>query len=287
MACCRAWRPPIQGGPPWLDFPARPLVAGGVTGTDDAVRITTDPRCRTECGRCRDQDRVSPVGGKYHPDVSKEAGAEDRFKAVNGLTRRCATGETGRLRSVARARYRPGDVQPPPGGPGGPGFDFEEVFAVAAQAAVSAILRRPVPSWRRQQSRAPPGDTRAKLAVSQNIHRATACASASAARPSRCACRVSVPAGDPVGETGQRGGDLLLEIEYAAHPRFEVDGRNIIYTLPSAVEAALGRRSRPTLGGDVELKVPKDSEAAASCACVAVACRQERVRRAGRPDRRA
>jgi curved DNA-binding protein len=25
-------------------------------------------------------------------------------------------------------------------------------------------------------------------------------------------------------------GDLLLEIEYAAHPQFEVDGRNISYT---------------------------------------------------------
>ena len=49
-------------------------------------------------------------------------------------------------------------------------------------------------------------------------------------------------------------GDLLLEIEYAAHPQFEVDGRNIIYTLPVAPwEAALGATvSVPTLGGRSE-----------------------------------
>ena len=59
------------------------------------------------------------------------------------------------------------------------------------------------------------------------------------------------------------GGDLLLEIEYAAHPQFEVDGRNIIHVLPVAPwEAALGATvSVPTLGGPVELRVPADSEA--------------------------
>src|SRR3546814_7839756 len=52
-------------------------------------------------------------------------------------------------------------------------------------------------------------------------------------------------------------------IEYAAHPQFEVDGRNIIYTLPVAPwEAALGATiSVPTLGGKVELKIPAGSEA--------------------------
>jgi len=57
--------------------------------------------------------------------------------------------------------------------------------------------------------------------------------------------------------------DLLLEIEYAAHPQFEVDGRNIIHVLPVAPwEAALGATvSVPTLGGPVDLKIPADSEA--------------------------
>ena len=62
---------------------------------------------------------------------------------------------------------------------------------------------------------------------------------------------------------GEGGGDLLLEIEYAAHPRFEVDGRNILYALPvTPWDAALGATvSVPTLGGTVELKIPPESEA--------------------------
>ncbi|RBF90954.1 DnaJ C-terminal domain-containing protein, partial [Xanthomonas oryzae] len=62
---------------------------------------------------------------------------------------------------------------------------------------------------------------------------------------------------------GNGGGNLLLEIEYAAHPHFEVDGRNILYTLQVMPwQAALGTTiSVPTLGGSVELKVPADSDA--------------------------
>jgi len=65
---------------------------------------------------------------------------------------------------------------------------------------------------------------------------------------------------------GQRGGprpsDLLLEIDYRPHAQFEVDGRNVLYTLPLAPwQAALGTTvSVPTLGGRVDLRVPPDSD---------------------------
>ena len=79
---------------------------------------------------------------------------------------------------------------------------------------------------------------------------------------------VRVPKGVKPGQSirlarqGNGGGDLLLEIEYAAHPHFEVDGRNVIHVLPVAPwEAALGSTiSVPTLGGPVDLKIPADSE---------------------------
>ena len=62
---------------------------------------------------------------------------------------------------------------------------------------------------------------------------------------------------------GGRKSDLLLEIDYRPHADFEVDGRNILYTLALAPwEAALGMSvSVPTLGGAVELRVPPDSDA--------------------------
>jgi curved DNA-binding protein len=80
---------------------------------------------------------------------------------------------------------------------------------------------------------------------------------------------VRVPKGVRPGQVirlagqGGRGGDLLLEVEYAAHPHFEVDGRNILYSLPVAPwEAALGATvSVATLGGPVEMRVPAESEA--------------------------
>jgi curved DNA-binding protein len=80
---------------------------------------------------------------------------------------------------------------------------------------------------------------------------------------------VKIPKGVRQGQSirlagqGAQGGDLFLEVEYAAHPQFEVDGRNIIHQLPVAPwEAALGATvSVPTLGGPVELKIPADSEA--------------------------
>src|SRR3546814_15350684 len=61
---------------------------------------------------------------------------------------------------------------------------------------------------------------------------------------------------------GTRGGNMLMEFEYAAHRQFGVDGRNIIYTLPvEPWEAALGATiSVTTLGGKVELKIQAGSE---------------------------
>jgi curved DNA-binding protein len=68
------------------------------------------------------------------------------------------------------------------------------------------------------------------------------------------------------GQGGAGGGgkraDLLLEIDYKPHGEFEVDGRNILFTLPiSPWDAALGTRvSVPTLGGRVDLRVPPESD---------------------------
>jgi curved DNA-binding protein len=66
--------------------------------------------------------------------------------------------------------------------------------------------------------------------------------------------------GEP-GEGGAPAGDLFLEVEFAPHPRFSVDGKNIVFTLPlTASEAALGTTvAVPTLSGNVNLKIPKNS----------------------------
>ena len=214
---------------------------------------------------------------KYHPDVSKEAGAEDKFKAVNEAYEALRDPQKRAAYDQLRARgYRPGDdVQPPPGGfGGGPGgVDFEEIFAGGGAGGgfsdfFESLFGRQRGGFGQQPGRGPQprGDTRAKLAVPlESVYEGGSVRIGVNGRT----LDIRIPKGIRPGQAirlagqGHHGGALLLEIEYAAHPRFEVDGRNIIHVLPVAPwEAALGATvSVPTLGGSVELKIPPDSEA--------------------------
>ena len=109
------------------------------------------------------------------------------------------------------------------------------------------------------------GPTRAKCAVPlEAIYRGDPLRVSVAGKSLEVRIPKGIRPGQAIRLAGQApgGGDLLLEVEYAAHPQFEVDGRNVIHVLPVAPwEAALGASiSVPTLGGAVELKIPVDSE---------------------------
>jgi curved DNA-binding protein len=227
---------------------------------------------------------------KYHPDVSKESNAEEKFKelqeAYNVLgdpEKRAAYDQLG--------QRRPGEqFQPPPDWGrnfefSSQGFEddgqFSEFFAnlfggaspfgrggahgagrpragrdhhARIQIPLEEAFRGGERTLQLQRPQVTP-DGRVEL----NTHE----------------LRVKIPPGVTEGQQirlagqgepslgGGPPGDLYLDVQLQPHPRYQVDGRDVTMTLPVAPwEAALGATVQvPTLGGPVDLRVPAGARA--------------------------
>jgi curved DNA-binding protein len=227
---------------------------------------------------------------KYHPDVSKEADAEKRFKdlgeayeVLKDPEKRAAYDQLGRGYHDGQAFRPPPDwdqgFQFSGGGftdAGTRGFSdfFESLFGRGGFASASAGAG--VRSNRGEDQHA-----RIQIGLEDAFNGATLGVELSstgydtAGRPQgrQRKIQVKIPKGitsgkrirlggqGQPGHSGGPAGDLYLQVELRPHPLYEVDGKDVVLTLPLAPwEAALGARvEAPTLGGPVEMTVPPGS----------------------------
>ena len=234
---------------------------------------------------------------KYHPDVSKMADAEARFKEINeanevlkdpGEARRLrpdgqqlegrpgvpAAAELGRRLRVPRRRGRAASA---PALVRRRGLRRQRLLRDAvrppARAAAAGRAAQRQPAGRgpprqgadRSRGRLPRRRAQHLAARSRSRRRRPRRTARSAA--STCTSRSGIRAGQHLRLAGQGApgiggapaGDLYLEIEFKPHPRFRVDGADVYVDLPLAPwEAALGATvDAPTPEGTVQLTIPE------------------------------
>ena len=236
---------------------------------------------------------------KYHPDVSKEKDAEARMKEVNEAYAVLSDPEKRAAYDQVGKGYQPGqDFRPPPDWDSG--FEFSGRGTSGAEADsfsdfFSELFGRMGAGRRAAHARGGDHLARISLDIADAFTGSTRQVSLRAPKMDangRVALdtrtlNVKIPKGIREGQiirlAGQgdpglgegKPGDLLLEVRFSAHPRYRVDGRDLLVTLPVAPwEAALGAVVPVDLpDGTLKIRIPAGAQSG----------RQLRVRGRGIP----
>ena len=229
---------------------------------------------------------------KYHPDVSKEADADRRFKEIGEAYEVLKDPEKRAAYDRLGANWQAGqDFQPPPdwdagfefsggGFTAGDAEDYSDFFDLLFGARPGGgRSRRQYTTFRSKGE-----DHRAKIyidledsyqgstrdiklqhpVVDQDGH----------VRTEERTLRVKIPKGIRQGQHirlkgqgspgigGGPAGDLLLEVAFNPHRLYRVEGKDVYLDLPVAPwEAALGAKVKvPTPAGTVDMKIPPGSK---------------------------
>ncbi len=235
---------------------------------------------------------------KYHPDVSKEPDAEQRFKEVGEAYEVLKDPEKRAAYDQLGANWQAGqDFQPPPdwdsgfeftggGYTGASAEDFSDFFeTLFGRGGFSARGGAYAGAGAQRDFSMRGQDTHAKILIDLEdaYHGATRTITLKHSeigpdgRPQikERTLNVRIPKGIREGQqirlAGQGGagigsgaaGDLYLEVAFRPHPLYHVEGRDVYLDLPLAPwEAALGAKVKvPTPTGSLDVRIPPDSQA--------------------------
>jgi len=228
---------------------------------------------------------------KYHPDVSKEANAEDRFKEIGEAYEALKDPEKRAAYDQLGKNWKSGqDFNPPPdwdagfefsgGGFTGNEADYSDFFeSLFGQGFGSAHAGRQQHSYNARGE-----DHHAKVLIDLEDAYNGATRSITLQSPAldksghvfnkQRTLNVKIPKGVKQGQRirlsgqgsegmgGAPAGDLYLEIEFKPHNIYRVDGHDVYLDLPlTPWEAALGASVKvPTPNGPVDLKIAEGTK---------------------------